>query len=166
MSFKNNQVKLESSNLMSVQDMKCSSEDIRTQQVEASLTGQKDMNNNSNFIFKGSLDKNSMESNNNNNSQQHHLSSLPVDDVSIELSTQLSVSSNDSTSPLSNSFSQCSTNVSNGASSTNNNNNNSNKLLSPATPNVNMGHIQINLNDSNQITNCLVCGDRATGNDR
>lgn len=145
--------------------MKCSSEDIRTQQQEASSTGQKDMNNNSNFIFKSSLDKNSMESN--NNQQLHHLSSLPVDDVGIELSNQLSVSSNDSTSPLSNSFSQCTTNsASNGASSSNNNNNNnnSNKLLSPATPNVNMGHIQINLNDSNQIANCLVCGDRATGN--
>jgi hypothetical protein len=106
-----NLVKLESSNLMSVREMKCAAEELNN----LTSGGEPDINNNSTFIFKSisgsqqELNKNSMESQQQLEGQSKFLASCHLpDDVGIDLSNQPSVSSsNDSISPLSNSFTQC-----------------------------------------------------------
>lgn len=156
-------VKLESSELISSeQEMKsrlCSVDDEHLKQNTYIKQSSSDMNNNSTFVFKkiktkmstNTIDKNSMETPSTNQ---------PDDDCVLEIVNQLSVSSsNDSRPPLADLFTQSSTK----STGSMNNQNNSSKVLSPATSTISLGHIQINLNDSNQSVDCSVCGDKATG---
>lgn len=135
--------------------------------------------NNNNCLIKLS----NIHNNNNKNSTESsflgqnqrvlNLTSLtPDEENSLDMTNQLSVSSTDSSSPLSNSFSISlhagtqSNMISSNTTKKSPNNSISgglNKISSTNTTSVNLGHIQINLNDSNQLANCSVCGDRATG---
>lgn len=140
----------------------------------SSITSDIDNNNNNCLIKLTNIqNKNSTESSClDQNQRVLNLPNLmPDEENSLDMTNQLSVSSTESSSPLSNSFSislQPGTQSNMILSNTKNSPNNSisgglNKISSSNTSSVNLGHIQINLNDSNQLANCSVCGDRATG---